>query len=75
MFRKYGVSGICVFNLSRMARPNDRIVINFLPEGLDEFPEDYLTARRRALADRFGEPVTYEQMLRGFLLPRVSVFQ
>jgi len=72
MFRKYGVSGICVFNLSRLARPNDHIVINFLPEGLDEFPGDYLTARWRALADRFGEPVTYEQMLRGFLLPRVS---
>ena len=72
MFRKYGVSGICVFNLSRLALPGDRVLINFMPEGLEEFAEDTLMSRRSVLASRFGEPVTYEQMLRGFLLPRVA---
>lgn len=71
MFRKYGVSGICVFNLSRIAQPGDMLVLNFMPDGFGEFPADYLEGRRKALVERYGEAVTYEQMLRGFLLPRV----
>ena len=71
MFRKYGVSGICVFNLSRIAQPGDLLIINFMPDGYGEFPAEYLEGRRKVLAERYGETVTYEQMLRGFLLPRV----
>ena len=32
LFRKYGVSGICIFNLSRYAKPDDILRFNFLPE-------------------------------------------
>ncbi len=31
LFRKYGVSGICVFNLSRFAQPGDVLEIDLLP--------------------------------------------
>lgn len=72
MFRKYGVSGICVFNLSRLAQPGDMLSICFLRDDLLDRAEDYLHARMRNLAKRFGESLTYAQMLRGVLLPRVS---
>ena len=72
MFRKYGVSGICVFNLSRLAQPGDMLSICFLRDDLRDRAEDYLHARMRNLAKRFGESLTYAQMLRGVLLPRVS---
>ncbi len=36
MFRKYGVSGIAVFNLSRFAQEGDRLLINFLPAHRDK---------------------------------------
>lgn len=35
LFRKYGVSGICIFNLSRFARSSDVLRIDFLPEFSD----------------------------------------
>ena len=31
LFRKYGVSGVCVFNMSRLARSGDELAIDFLP--------------------------------------------
>ena len=72
MFRKYGVSGICVFNLSRLAQPGDTLSICFLRDDLRGRAEGYLQARMRKLGKRFGESLTYEQVLRGMLLPRVS---
>ena len=72
MFRKYGVSGICVFNLSRFARQGDVLRICLLPDEVADDAAGFLAARQRTLSGRFGEPVTFEQMLRGILLPRVS---
>ena len=72
MFRKYGVSGICVFNLSRFAHRGDVLRICFLPDEVAGNASGYLAARHRSLSRRFGETVTFEQMLRGVLLPRVS---
>ena len=72
MFRKYGVSGICVFNLSRFACPGDILRIDFLQMGSAEQAEAYLMERRTRLAERYGDSLTYEMMLRGLLLPRVS---
>ena len=72
MFRKYGVSGICVFNLSRLAQQGDMLNICFLRDDLHDRAEEYLQARMRNLVKRFGENLTYAQMLRGMLLPRVS---
>ena len=72
MFRKYGISGICVFNLSRFAEPGDIVRIDFLQLGGGQAAEDMLVERRTRLAARFGDRVTYEMLLRGLLLPRVS---
>lgn len=72
MFRKYGVSGICVFNLSRFAEPGDVLHIDFLQLGGVEAAKQYLVARRKRLVQRYGDGLTYEDMLRGLLLPRVS---
>ena len=72
MFRKYGVSGICVFNLSRLVQPGDTLSICFLRDDLHGQAESYLQARIRKLGERFGEGLTYGQVLRGMLLPRVS---
>ena len=72
MFRKYGVSGICVFNLSRLAQPGDTLSICFLRNDLRGRAEGYLQARMHNLGKRFGESLTYGQVLRGMLLPRVS---
>ena len=72
MFRKYGVSGICVFNISRYVCPGDVLRIDFLGMGGGEPAEALLQKRRELLAGRYGEPVTYEMLLRGLMLPRVS---
>ena len=72
MFRKYGVSGICVFNLSRFAEVGDVLRIDFLNVGGAEQAEALLNGRREQLTRHFGEGVTYEVLLRGLLLPRVS---
>ena len=72
MFRKYGVSGICVFNLSRFAEPGDVLRVDFLQVGGAEQAEQLLVQRRDALARHFGEAITHETLLRGLLLPRVS---
>ena len=71
MFRKYGVSGICVFNLSRFAEPGDVLRIDFLNVGGVEQGEKLLVYRRDCLARRFGEGITHEMVLRGLMLPRV----
>ena len=71
MFRKYGVSGICVFNLSRMAKPGDIISIDFLDMSDRERAHDYLRDRRTELLARFGS-VSCADLLRGLVLPRVS---
>lgn len=74
MFRKYGVSGICVYDLSRFAEPGDVLQISFLPEfdpADQSAVEAYLDKRLQALRQRFGGQLTYEDMLRGLLLPRV----
>ena len=74
MFRKYGLSGICVYDLSRHFQPGDEVEINFLPD-YDPFEpgevEAFLAERWDALTGTFGT-ITYGDFLRGLLLPRVS---
>lgn len=36
LFREYGLSGIVIFNISRHARPGDRIVLDLVPELSEE---------------------------------------
>ena len=71
LFRPYGVSGICVFNASRLARPGDVLRINFLGS---ETPRDgrvFVQRRLEQLAQR-GSPVSFDAFLRGLVLPRVA---
>lgn len=72
MFRKYGVSGICVFNLSRIAQPGDVLSINLLQISDRERAQGYMLARRRQLMQRFGDRMTCADMLRGLVLPRIG---
>ena len=71
LFRKYGVSGICVFNLSRMAKKGDFLRVNLLDGARFCDARDYLFGRRKLLAERFSNP-TCEDMLRGLMLPRIA---
>ena len=72
LFRPYGVSGICIFDLSRFAQPADTIVIDFLQAGGPEGSQDLLEARYRTLQARYGSELTYGSLLRGLILPRVA---
>ena len=72
MFRKYGVSGICVFNLSRFALPGDVLNVNFLDGCHLHDAKDYLFHRRKLLTPVYGGNITCSDMLRGLLLPRVA---
>ena len=72
MFRKYGVSGICVFNLSRFALPGDTLSVNFLDGCNLSDAKDFLFRRRKLLVPVFGGDLTCSDMMRGMLLPRVA---
>lgn len=71
LFRKYGVSGIAVFNLSRFAAPGDQLLVDLLPGVADEDMGTWLFSRRKRIASRF-DAVTWEVMLRGLVLPPVA---
>ena len=72
MFRKYGLSGICVFNLSRFAQPGDIVRVNLLPFDDQEEAADYVRERIERLQARFGEGISFAEVLRGLVLPRVA---
>lgn len=67
LFRDYGVSGIAVFNLSRFARPGDRIVLDLLDDRTQADVKDLLVERVR----RFPEREACHQMA-GMVLPAVA---
>lgn len=77
LFRSYGVSGICIFNLSRFAEPGDKLLIDFLPAVEEGAREGFLVERSRRLAegglvDRSADGVSNEALLRGLLLSPVA---
>ncbi len=74
LFRDYGVSGVCVFNLSRFAREGDVLSIDLLPHINASEREAWLFSRRKHLQARFGEgsPISAEDVLRGAVLPQVA---
>ena len=72
LFRPYGVSGICVFNLSRLALPGDTLCLNLLQTSDFEHAVFELERRRRGLQQRFGQDFDHATMLRGLVLPRVA---
>lgn len=77
LFRSYGVSGICIFDLSRFAEPGDILLMDLMPQRGDADLEALLRARRARLASPGGlfgggRPLTCESFLRGLLLPQVG---
>ena len=72
LFRPYGVSGICVFDLSRFAEPGDALSIDFMTMSDLDRARDYLARRWDDLHARFGERLDVACMLRGLVLPRVA---
>lgn len=72
MFRKYGVSGIAAFNLSRLARPGDELAVDFLPAVPPDGAEAFLAARRAQLEASYGCAATWDDMLRGMVLAPVA---
>ena len=74
LFRDYGVSGVCVFNLSRLAREGDVLSIDFLPHMPAADRDAWLFARRKHLSARLGEngQIAAEDVLRGAMLPQVA---
>lgn len=74
LFRDYGVSGVCVFNLSRLACEGDVLSIDFLPHMPAADRDAWLFARRKHLSARLGEngQIAAEDVLRGAMLPQVA---
>lgn len=74
LFRDYGVSGVCVFNLSRLACEGDVLSIDFLPHMPAAERDAWLFARRKHLSVRLGEngQIAAEDVLRGAMLPQVA---
>lgn len=72
MFRKYGVSGIAAFNLSRLAQPGDQLAVDFLPAVDETEAPAFLTERARALNAVLSHSVTWDDVLRGLVLAPVA---
>ena len=74
LFRDYGVSGVCVFNLSRLACEGDVLSIDFQPHMPAADRDAWLFARRKHLSARLGEngQIAAEDVLRGAMLPQVA---
>ncbi len=71
LFRKYGVSGICVFDLSSVAEPGDVLEIDFLPDEKEEKIANLLASRRRRLL-AYEPEARMQDLFRGLLLPSVA---
>lgn len=71
LFRDYGVSGIAVFNLSRFARPDDKLRIDLLPQIAPEKAEGLLLDRAARLRSA-GRSCSADALVRGMLLPAVA---
>lgn len=66
LFRKYGVSGIAIFNLSRFALPGDKLVVDFYPTVAKDELEAFLT-RRLSVLRSSRSPVTWSSFLAGMI--------
>ncbi len=72
MFRKYGVSGIAVFNLSRHLRKGDSLSIDLLPSVSQQDTPAFLDDRAKMLGDSLRCAPTNADMLSGIVLPDVA---
>lgn len=72
LFRSYGLSGIAVFDLSRYAQEGDEVSLDLLPQVPLARTAHHLRLRAERLRDQGARPVTYEDVLRGMVLPKVA---
>ncbi len=72
LFRKYGLSGISIFNLSRFAQPGDAVILDVVPEVAEEELAHLLGDRVATSSVWAVKPTTCEDVLRGLTLPLVS---
>lgn len=72
MFRKYGVSGIAVFNLSRIARKGDTVSIRVLPDIEEQDMQDFLKRRAKHFHELTATRPTCADALRGAVLNPVA---
>lgn len=72
MFRKYGVSGICVFNLSRFMQPGDCLFLDLLPEVSAKDFASFIDSRAKMLGNALMRTPTNSDMLEGLVLGPVA---
>lgn len=72
MFRKYGVSGIAAFNLSRLMEPGDQLAVDFVAAVPREATEAFLRARWKRLQGTLKRSITWDDLLRGMVLAPVA---
>lgn len=74
-FKDYGVSGVVVFDLSRVALPDDWLSLDLLPDMAEEEVVALLQRRIEAFAEDTadGARPSYEELLTGMFHSRVSM--
>ncbi|MBQ9069664.1 MAG: NAD(P)/FAD-dependent oxidoreductase [Eggerthellaceae bacterium] len=72
LFRAYGVSGICVFDLSRAAQPGDTLSIDLLDPLVPRIQARGYLERRRDQLLALYDSLDCARFLRGLVLPRVA---
>lgn len=72
LFRKYGLSGIAIFNLSRFAEAGDAIELDLLPFLGDCDVEPFAFSRYKTLTSLYGGSLTCGTYLDGLVLPQVA---
>lgn len=72
LFRKYGVSGIAIFNLSRLAQPGDALIIDLFPDIELSRLKTLFVRRLQMLKANFDDCPSRKDFLRGAVLPQVA---
>ena len=72
LFRKYGVSGIAIFNLSRFAQPGDTLQLSFVPHGVEKRSVVTKLEARFDILSSVYAPLTAESFLRGMFAGMVG---
>ena len=67
LFRKYGISGIVVFNLSRFAEPGDTLSLRLVSWMGEADLAAFLMGNRKRFSSRFGKQATCEDLVYGIL--------
>lgn len=71
LFRKYGISGIAIFNLSRQAQPGDKLLLDFCPQVREIDFLSYLNRRVNVLRTLY-KPLTFKTLLAGMIVQPLS---